>query len=97
MLFFKAPIEAGIWEASRFFISEDVPSKRRLVVQNMLFRAMNDGAKQEGALFILGIVPYIWARWARRLDVSATPIGAKFDIEGTKSQAVLFNTQSLEN
>ncbi|MEL7258963.1 MAG: acyl-homoserine-lactone synthase [Pseudomonadota bacterium] len=97
VLFFKAPVEAGIWEASRFFISETVPAKRRRAVQSMLFGAMNDMAKENGALFILGIVPYIWARWARRLDVSATPIGAKFDIEGTKSQSVLFNTSSIES
>lgn len=95
VLFFKAPVEVGIWEASRFFISEAIPAKRRRVVQSMLFGAMNDVAKDNGALFILGIVPYVWARWARRLDVSATPIGAKFDIEGTKSQSVLFNTSSL--
>ena len=95
VLFFRAPVEDGIWEASRFFISEDVPAKRRLPVQNVLFRAMNDVARENGALFILGIVPYIWARWARRLDVTATPIGAKFSIDGTKSQAVLFNTQSI--
>lgn len=97
VLFFKAPVEQGIWEASRFFIVEDVPAKRRLAVQNLLFRAMNDAAVENGALFILGIVPYIWSRWSRRLDVSATPIGAKFSIETTKSQAVLFNTKSLED
>ncbi|WP_317057502.1 acyl-homoserine-lactone synthase [Roseovarius rhodophyticola] len=97
VLFFKAPVEVGIWEASRFFISETVPAKRRRVVQSMLFGAMNDVAKENGALFILGIVPYVWARWARRLDVSATPIGAKFDIEGTQSQSVLFNTSSLNS
>lgn len=96
VLFFKAPVEEGIWEASRFFITEEVPAKRRLAVQNLLFRAMNDTAKENGAHFILGIVPYVWARWARRLDITATPIGSKFDIEGTKSQSVLFSTGSLD-
>lgn len=95
VLFFKAPVEQGIWEASRFFISDAVEAKRRLPVQSLLFKAMNDVAVDNGATFILGIVPYIWARWARRLGITATPIGAKFDIEGTKSQAVLFNTRAL--
>lgn len=97
VLFFDAPVEPRIWEASRFFITGSVPANRRIQLQSLLFQAMNRTAMQNGASQILGIVPEVWARWARRLDVGATPIGAKFSIDGTVSQSVLFNTSSLIN
>ncbi|WP_425043824.1 acyl-homoserine-lactone synthase [Primorskyibacter sp. S87] len=97
VLFFRAPVEEHIWEASRFFITDKVPASRRLQVQNTLFEQMRRAAQSGGATHILGIVPAIWSRWARRLDVGATPIGAKFSIDGTVSQSVLFNTTRFVN
>lgn len=91
VLFFEAPVEHGVWEATRFFITDVVPVGRRLEIQQALFKAMSRTAMDEGGTHILGIVPAIWSRWARRLGVSATPIGAKFNIDGTFSQSVLFN------
>lgn len=89
-LFFKAPVDPLVWEASRFFITEDVPAARRSIVQRLLFKNMSIVAKENGAQHILGIVPAVWSRWARRLDADATPIGAKFSIDGTISQSVQF-------
>jgi acyl homoserine lactone synthase len=91
VLFFKAPVEPTVWEASRFFITDAVPAMRRTIVQRMLFESMSDTARANGATYILGIVPGIWSRWARRLGKGATPIGARFSIEGTWSQSVLFH------
>jgi N-acyl-L-homoserine lactone synthetase len=96
VLFFKAPVDPKVWEASRFFITDAVPAARRTTVQRLLFRNMSETAARNGAHFLLGIVPAIWARWARRLDASATPIGAKFSIDGTWSQSVLFNVRDFE-
>ncbi|MDA7963146.1 acyl-homoserine-lactone synthase [Ruegeria sp.] len=93
ILFFEAPVKPRIWEASRFFVTDNVSSARRLAVQQKLFHRMTVTAKEGGATSILGIVPSIWARWSRRLGVGATPVGAKFSIEGTVSQSVLFNIQ----
>lgn len=91
VLFFEAPVRANVWEASRFFIAETVPAARRLSVQHMLFEGMARTAYQNGATSILGIVPAVWSRWARRIGAGATPVGSKFSIDGAASQPVLFN------
>lgn len=90
ILFFDAPVEHSVWEATRFFITDAVPAKRRQDVQKRLFKEMSLTAMENGATFIIGIVPSVWSRWARRLGINATPVGAKFSINGTSSQSVLF-------
>ncbi|WP_254428674.1 MULTISPECIES: acyl-homoserine-lactone synthase [unclassified Ruegeria] len=94
VLFFEAPVNPKVWEASRFFIADSVPSARRMAVQHELFYQMTVNAEKGGASRILGIVPSIWARWSRRLGVGAAPVGAKFAIEGSYSQSVLFNIKN---
>lgn len=95
VLFFEAPVKHSIWEASRFFITNAVPAARRVQMQYLLFETMSRVAIDHGATHILGIVPSVWARWARRLDTGATPIGAKFSIDGTVSQSVLYNASAF--
>ncbi|WP_254447944.1 acyl-homoserine-lactone synthase [Ruegeria arenilitoris] len=94
ILFFDAPVKSNIWEASRFFVADGVSSTRRLAVQRELFHQMTVVARENGASSILGIVPSVWSRWSRRLGVNASPAGAKFSIDGTVSQSVLFNINS---
>lgn len=94
ILFFDAPVKPTVWEASRFFVTDNVSSSRRLLVQRELFHQMTVAAKHAGATSILGIVPSVWARWSRRLGVYASPVGARFSIDGTASQSVLFNIES---
>lgn len=95
ILFFEAPVEHNVWEATRFFITDAVPARRRQAVHKLLFRSMSLTAMENGATHILGIVPASWSRWARRLGVNATPIGAKFSIDGTASQSVLFKASDF--
>lgn len=95
VLFIDPPVDAYTWEATRFFITDNVPGARRRLIQQMLFSEMNRVAAENGARYILGIVPAIWSRWARRLGVTATPIGAPFSIDGSRSQAVLFQVDDL--
>lgn len=90
ILFFEAPVEHNVWEATRFFVTDAVPARLRLRVQRMLFEAMSRTAMANGASYILGIVPELWSRWGRRLGANATPIGSKFSIDSTTSQSVLF-------
>lgn len=97
VLFFEAPVEERTWEASRLFISENVPAPRRIPVQTALMQGMIDAARQEGALHVIGIVPAVFARWLRRLDLAAVPVGPKFTIDGTSSQAALFNVAQNPN
>lgn len=96
VLFFEAPVEHSVWEATRFFITDDVSAKRRFTIRHLLFNKMIEAGVAHGASHILGIVPYLWMRWSRPMGVTATPIGAKFEIDGTQSQAVLFSTGTYE-
>ena len=54
-------------------------------------RNMITAAADEGARHVIGIVPAVWSRWLRRLGLYAMRIGPRFSIEGTHSQAALFN------
>lgn len=92
VLFFEAPVSETIWEASRLFIAEDVPSHRRLQVQSVLMETMSHAALMVGAGHVIGIVPAVWSRWLRRLELDAVPVGPRFAIDGTASQAALFKT-----
>ncbi len=92
VLFFDAPVSETIWEASRLFIAQSVPAHRRSQVQAVLMEALSRAARAEGASQIIGIVPAVWSRWLRRLDLGAVPVGPKFAIDGTISQAALFNS-----
>lgn len=91
VLFFEAPVSTSIWEASRLFIAEDVPAHRRLQVQAILMERLSTSALDVGASQVIGIVPGVFSRWLRRLDLDAVPVGPKFAIDGTVSQAALFN------
>lgn len=91
VLFFEAPVEDRIWEASRLFIAADVPAQRRAEVQSRLMSEMSRVARSQGATQVIGIVPFVFARWLRRLGLGAVPVGPRFEIDGTKSQAALFN------
>lgn len=92
VLFFEAPVSNSIWEASRLFILDDVPAHRRLHVQMLLMETLSKSSAELGAKQVIGIVPVVWSRWLRRLDLDAVPVGPKFDIDGSVSQAALFNT-----
>ena len=93
VLFFEAPVSDTIMEASRLFISEHVPAARRSEVQTLLMRQMVLTAHEMKANHVIGIVPAVWSRWLRRLGLYAVPIGPKFTIGRTTSQAALFNIE----
>ena len=97
VLFFEAPVSKVIWEASRLFITDDVPAHRRLHVQAVLMDKLSHAAREVGAAQVIGIVPAIWSRWLRRLDLDAVPVGPKFSIDGTVSQAALFTIKGYTN
>lgn len=97
ILFFEAPVEHNVWEATRFFIVNSVPAAQRLEVQKRLFNSMALAASEHGAVHVLGIVPAVWARWSRRLGVKATPIGAKFTVDNFASQSVLFKVGDFQD
>jgi len=91
VLFFEAPVEDRILEATRLFITDAVPAERRLAVQSALMNNFARAARSMGATHVIGIVPAVWSRWLRRLEMGAVPVGPRFEIDGTRSQAALFN------
>ena len=97
VLFFEAPVSAATMEASRLFIAEDIPAHRRQRIQAMLMAQLSEIAQELGADHVIGIVPAVWSRWLRRLDLDAIPVGPKCTIDGATSQAALFRTSRHRN
>lgn len=90
VLFLEAPVDPKVWEASRLFITEEVAASLRGQVQGALMAEMAKTAGAQGATHVIGIVPAVFSRWLRRLDLAAVPVGPRFAIDGTRSQAALF-------
>ncbi len=89
ILLVDAPVKKEIWEASRMFISANVPAHRRLVVQSILMEDMIHTARDQGATHVIGIVPAVWSRWLRRMDFQGFPCGPRMRFGKDLSQAVL--------
>jgi len=89
VIFFEAPVKDKLWEASRLFITNQVPATRRREVQGLLMKAMLETPRAHGATHLIGIVPSVWSRWLRRMDVKGLPAGPKLQFGRDKSQAVL--------
>lgn len=94
LLYEEAPVSPQVWEASRVFISHQVPSTLRTQVQADLMNQMVRTAREEGASTLLGLCPRVWMRWMRRLGYDTEHAGACMDIEGAANQAILMNLQS---
>jgi len=97
VLFMDAPVDPRVWEAARVFITENVPAQRRMEIQQVLVNQLIATARELGASHVIGIVPAIWSRWLRRLELRAVPIGPRFRTDGTDSQAILFNVVQAMN
>jgi len=75
LLFEKAPVASHIWESSRVFVSDSVPSNLRLRVQIALIDEMVRSARNLGATSLIGIVPEHSPRLARRTGINCEPAG----------------------
>jgi acyl homoserine lactone synthase len=95
VLYEEAPIADNIWEATRLFISPEVPAKRRILVQSRLMQEMAAAAATQGATYVVGIVPYVFRRWLERLGMGALPIGPKFTIGEDISQAAMIDVDTV--
>jgi N-acyl-L-homoserine lactone synthetase len=91
VLFFEAPVDETIWEASRLFVVGGIDSVKRARVQTILMKNLMRVADELDATRVIGIVPAAWSRWLRRLGLYATPVGPKFNSGSMTSQAALFN------
>ncbi|MCE0506423.1 N-acyl-L-homoserine lactone synthetase [Roseivivax sp. GX 12232] len=95
VLYEKAPVVDHIWEATRLFLSPEVPSDRRIGVQTRLMGAMAEAAVAEGATHVIGIVPAVFQRWMARLGMGALPLGPRLEIDGDRTQAAAMHVAAV--
>ena len=91
LLYDIAPVRPDIWEATRLFVSETVPSRDRLYVQKCLMLELSRAARSVGATHIIGIVPAVFQRWLKRIGMRARAVGPEMVIDGDRVQAALMN------
>lgn len=87
LLFDAAPVEGGVWEVTRGFVSHKVPARGRHEVRERLVSQMLLTAKNEGVSKMLSLMPTNWNRWARRCHLLMTPAGPKCELMGNGYQA----------
>ena len=88
---FEAPVDPKIWEASRIFVSNNVPARLRKKVQGDLMYELIRTARSLGATQLLALGPAVWPRWIGRLGLKAKPAGPIMEIDGVKVQVALMN------
>lgn len=94
LLYDEAPVSPHIWETSRVFIAREVPSEIRSRVQRELMSEMVRTAREQGATRLLGLCPYVWGRWMRRIGYQTESAGPVLDIGGVKNQAIMMSLGS---
>jgi acyl homoserine lactone synthase len=95
VLFEQAPVADYVWEATRLFISPNVPATRRTLIQSRLMFEMAAASVKEGATHVVGIVPFVFVRWLERLGLGALPIGPKITYGGDISQAAMIHVAGV--
>lgn len=88
LLYGPAPVSPLVWETSRVFIAQDVPSDMRSKVQRDLMTEMVASAKRLGAERLLGLCPAIWGRWMRRIGFNTEAAGPVMAIDGVQNQCI---------
>jgi len=89
LLDFEAPVDPDVWEASRIFVSADVPMRLRTQVQSMLMRGLMNAAVENGAKQLMALGPAVWSRWIGRLGLCAKPAGPVLQTDGWPTQIAL--------
>jgi acyl homoserine lactone synthase len=95
VLFEQAPVANNIWEATRLFVSPNVPASRRTLIQSRLMLEMAAATVKEGATHVIGIVPYVFVGWLGRLGLGALPIGPKITYGADTSQAATIHVAAV--
>jgi len=91
LLFETAPVASHVWESSRVFVSQSVPSKMRLRVQIALIAEMVSSARSLGASTLLGIIPEHSPRLARRTGIDCQIAGPVLEFDSANSVCVNIN------
>jgi len=88
LLWDQAPVASHVWEGSRVFISQTVPSRQRLRVQMALTAEMVSSARRLGATSMLAIIPENSPRLVRRTGIECIPAGPVLEFDGSRSVCV---------
>lgn len=96
LLDFEAPVDPQVWEATRIFVSNDVPAKQRMVVQGDLMNELITAAKSMGAKQLLAFGPSVWPRWMARLGLSAKAAGPVIELDGVRVQTALMDLEGQQ-
>ncbi|KIN71790.1 N-acyl-L-homoserine lactone synthetase-like protein [Sulfitobacter guttiformis KCTC 32187] len=91
LLYETAPVQKDIWEATRLFVTDAVPSDQRLAVQKRLMQELAAATCSVRATHAIGIVPATFKRWLKRIGMTAVEMGPVKLIDGDKVQAALIN------
>jgi len=90
-----APVDPLVWEASRTFISDDVPADERHNLRKTYVRGLLDGAHRVGATHLITLMSISWPLYARRYNLSMKPLGQPIDV-GTPHQVVMIDIMASE-
>ncbi|GAA5073801.1 N-acyl-L-homoserine lactone synthetase [Roseibacterium beibuensis] len=82
LLWEPAPIAPHIWDANRLFVVNDVPTEIRRRVQMSLMGHMVRFARAQGATILIGLLPTLIPRLARRLGIDMAPAGPEMSFDG---------------
>lgn len=88
---FEAPVDPKVWEASRIFVSNNVPARLRKKVQGDLMYEMIRTARSLGAQKIIAFGPAVWPRWIGRLGLKARPAGPIMELDGVRVQVAVMD------
>lgn len=88
LMYGEAPVDDHVWEASRIFVSHDVPMAIRRKVHAHLTVAMTQAARELGAITLLGIIASNWPRWYSRCGVEGDAMGRVMQFEDGEYQCV---------
>lgn len=91
LLFDTAPVAPHVWESSRVFVADSVPSKLRLRVQCSLIDEMVRAARTFGATSLIGIVPEHSPRLARRTGIDCVAAGPVIETDDEGGNSVCVN------
>src|SRR5690606_24724789 len=94
LLDFPAPVDPHIWEVTRGFVLQSVPSSIRRRVHARMVLEMARVSRELGIHQMLALLPTNWRRWAARCDLDMKAAGRIMQMDGTDYQAVVIQFAS---
>ncbi|NIY71791.1 N-acyl-L-homoserine lactone synthetase [Marivivens donghaensis] len=91
LLYDDAPVDESVWEVTRGFIGDDVPTNVRLRVRLLLTGQIVKAGRELCASRMVALLPSNWTRWSKRAALDLSPAGRVMNMGGIEYQAVWFN------